>query len=199
MATLDRLALSEIADPATVTGAGAAGNDQQLKTLLGSVRNRHRRSPWANQMLVTKLDTIDRAANANFPRIVSGYAERGLWMKNIFIHLHKCKSADESDTNVLNVFMYKTTTSLSPHGYTDVAWPSSDSAFDTLKAGTMIVPGVNIRIISGLDDGKHVPLPIETDYGEAGEYWNLLLVPPLSGSMGVYDLDVLIQYSTLHR
>lgn len=209
MATLDRLALSTTADPALVTGAGAAGNDQQLKTLLTTVRNRHKRSPWANQMIVTKLDTIDTVATANSPRIVSGYAEQGMWMRSVFIHLHKCKSTDESDSNVLSVFMYKTTATLHGaiggsvvvDGYTGYTDALRLDIVEDLNPNihAFIVPGVNVRIISGLDDGKHVPLPIETDYVEAGEYWNLLLVPPATSSMGVHDLDVLIQYSTLHR
>ena len=195
MATLNRLALSTTATAATVTGAGAAGNDQQIKTLLSSVHNRHKRNPWANQMLVTKVYHIDRSPTTQFPRVISGLAEKGMWFKNVFLHTHKVGSTSEAADNVLTVRMYKSTTSLHAAGATD---RNSEVAITT-NTDNNIIPEVTVRIISGLDDDKHVALPIEMDYVAEGEYWNLVLDPPTGGTKGVHDLDVLIQFATLHR
>lgn len=193
MATLYKLGLSETATAAEVTGAGGTGNDQQLKTLLLAVRNRHKKSPWSSHYSMNKIEITASSDTEYYPRVIMGYAEVGMWIKNVFIHVTECRSTSEAVTNVVTAQMFKTTSLVSGSSLvasTDL--PPTSGYVD-------IIPPVDIRSIRGLDDRVHSPLPIEMDYIAAGEYWYLLFTPPSDTNMGWEDADVLIHFAELHR
>ena len=193
MATLYKLGLSETATAAEVTGAGGTGNDQQLKTLLLAVRNRHKKSPWSSHYSMNKIEELDETDAEFFPRVIMGYAEVGMWVKNVFVHVTKCRSTSEAVTNVVTAQMFKTTSLVSG------AQTESSAELPPTSGYVDIIPPINIRSIQGLDDGVHSPLPIEMDYIAAGEYWYLLFTPPTDNTMGWQDADVLIHFAELHR
>tara|TARA_R100000808_G_C2140287_1_gene148096 strand:- start:141 stop:707 length:567 start_codon:yes stop_codon:yes gene_type:complete len=187
MATLNRLELGSTADGDEVTGTGAAGNDQQLKTLLSGVRLRHKRNRWANRVeFVNSMIMSKSASGVNDPQVIYGRAEAGMWLKTVFINVKHCMSTDATAANAVTVRMVKDTT--------------TNVGSDTINSTAVdLIPTTSIRCIQGVDDDTYISLPIEMDYIATGEYWTLMFNGPSDTAMGIDEASVLIQFAELHR
>lgn len=187
MATLYRLELGSTADGDEVTGTGSVGNDQQIKSLLSSVRLRHKKNRWGNRVEFINSMVIQKAGTPiDDPQVIYGQAEAGMWIKTVFINVKHCLSTDATVTNTATVRMVKDTV--------------TNVGSDTINTTAVdLIPTTAIRCIQGVDDDTYISLPIEMDYIATGEYWTLMFNGPSDTSMGIDEASVLIQFAELHR
>lgn len=192
---LKKLGLFTTAQANDVTGISASGNDQQLKVLLLAIKNQHRTNRWGSRTEHYPIYYTDVAAGGpagGESTFVYGHARlRGIWVQSASIFVQTCTNIGTYTGNFVTVSMYKDTTR-DVSDVDNIGVDDSDSAF--------IIPETKVRSINGVDDGKHINLPVQMDYIAPGERWafRIKAIPAGSGNTGWDIAHLTLNLAELH-
>ena len=183
--------------PALPDDMDTEGNDGQLKTLMASVRNKHKANRWGDYEYTFVVRRLNQDGSGDDDsRMISGKSLSGAIVRNVTVYLRKASSASTVTTNFVTATMYKN--SSRDYSETDVGRPQESDAVIVEEQEIRSIQGVDDDLNGTLLDSAFIELPVTLDWIGPNEFWSLRFTPPSTTTFGWDEAHVTIRFSELH-